>query len=409
VDDSKPEMGGGNQVGNLMPANCCRETKKKKVQTVWQIAWNNLRHDWLRTLAAVVGISFAVTLAAVQVAIFLGAIENGARLIHATDADIWIVPEQSSSADFAVTMPDRRKYQALGVPGVRDAGRMVVAFSIWRFNDGRQEAVVVVGADDNRDWLRITGKLERRFLRERAVLLDRREEARFGTGNGPLTVGEIVELNGHRADVAGFVDRMISFVVTSYVFSRYEAALQFSNITPGSTTFIVVKIDEGADIAQVQQALRGRLSDVEVLTREEFASRSWRYWVLGTGMGMALALSAGLALVVGMVVVGQTMFTSVLSKLREFATLKAVGFGNGFVTGIVAWQCIIVAVLGYACGLAATLVVARFAGSGGTAVAMRTPPMLLVGMGPLALGLCLFASVGAAAKVMLIAPAKVFR
>ena len=75
---------------------------------------------------------------------------------------------------------------------------MVSAFAIWKFPDGRQEGVIIVGVDDNRDWLGIAGRADRTFLRERALLLDRREEARFGVGEKPLAVGDAVEFVGER-------------------------------------------------------------------------------------------------------------------------------------------------------------------------------------------------------------------
>jgi putative ABC transport system permease protein len=124
---------------------------------------------------------------------------------------------------------------------------------------------------------------------------------------------------------------------------------------------------------------------------------------------MALILSAALAFMVGTAVVGQTMLSSVLTKLREFATLKALGFGNGFVFGVVGLQTVIVALIGYALGMAATAAVAQWAGDLGNAVVIRTPPLLVWGMGPVAVMMSLMAGLAAAARAMLVPPAKVFR
>src|SRR4051794_4221582 len=106
---------------------------------MWRIAWNNLLHDKVRLAVGIVGVALAVLLISVQGGIFLGAVETGARLAHLADADIWIVPEKVVTAEFSITMPERRKYQALGVNGVEAAGRLLIGSSIWRFTDGRQE------------------------------------------------------------------------------------------------------------------------------------------------------------------------------------------------------------------------------------------------------------------------------
>jgi len=362
--------------------------------------------DPVRSLMAIAGVVLAVVLMIVQAAIFLGAVRSSSLLVRQSDADLWLVPETASNADFSAPMPQRRRYQALGIDGVARAGRMVVGFANWRFPSGRQESVIVVGTDRGHAWLPIEpGRLHL----EQSVILDERERYRFASDDRLLDVGDRGELSGHAIEVAGFVRGMNSFPITPYVFMRYERALDCTPTEAGETTFVLVKCDEGADVSGVQGRLQARIPDVEVLTRQAFADRAWRYWVLGTGMGMALSLSAILALVVGMVVVGQTIFTGVLTKLREYGTLKALGFSNRFVGGTVVAQGAIVAIVGYAIGIGASQIVIHFWGQGGTAVSMHAPPTLYYLLLPVTLAMCIVSSLFAAGKALLLSPAEVFR
>ncbi len=377
---------------------------------MWRIAWYNLARDKVRFAIALVGLVFAVVLMAVQAAIFLGAIESSSLLAQRIDGDLWIVPYKASNADFSAPMPSRRRYQALGVPGVAATGRMAVGFSVLRFPSGRQESVIVVGLDTDRAWLPIdTRHIRMKTGYGRGVVFDQRERFRFGEPGRPWREQARGELNGHRIFVAGFAEGMSSFTPTPYAFTSYEAALDFAKLDADETTFVMVKCEPGADIATVRRQLQQRLPDVEVLTRDEFAGRSWRYWVMGTGMGMSLLLMAFLALVVGMTIVGQTFVTGVLVKLREYAILKALGFRNGFVAGVVIAQGVIVAVIGYVFGCAGSLVISSVAGSGGTSVNMNMPPGLLLILLPLTLVMCVTASLAAAWRVFRLAPAEVFR
>ena len=377
---------------------------------MWKIAWCNLYRDKVRFGAAVVGLVFAVVLMAVQASIFLGAVHNSSLLAQQIDGDLWIVPYRATNADFSVPMPGRRRYQALGVPGVQQSGRMVVGFSVMRFASGRQEPVIVVGTDTERRWLPIDAGLVRRKTAEgRGVVLDRREQWRFGEDGRPLPLETRAELNGHRVFVSGFATGMASFTPTPYVFCSYEAALDFTKTDEDHTVFVMVKCEPGVDVRAVQHALAAQIPDVEVLTKAEFAERSWRYWVMGTGMGYSLGLMAALALIVGMTIVGQTFVTGVLVKLREYGTLKALGFRNRFVAGTIVAQGVIVAALGYVLGCAGSLLVSHFAGTGGTAVTMLMPPMLLVLLLPLTFLMCAASSLMAAWRVFRLAPAEVFR
>lgn len=377
---------------------------------MWKIAWCNLYRDKVRFITAVVGLVFAVTLMAVQASIFLGAVRSSSLLAQQMEGDLWIVPYRAASADFSVPMPSRRKYQALGVPGVARTGRMVVGFSVLRFPTGRQEPVIVVGIDTDYRWLPIdTQRVRMKTAQGRGVILDERESWRFGEAGAPLAVGSRAELNGHRVFVSGYTKDMASFTPTPYVFASYEAALDFTHVDADQTVFVMVQCEPGVDVGAVRAELAERISDVEVLTKAAFAGRCWRYWVMGTGMGYSLGLMAVLSLIVGMTIVGQTFVTGVLVKLREYGTLKALGFRNGFVAGTIVAQGVIVALLGYALGCATSLLISHFAGTGGTAVTMMMPPMLFVLLLPLTLIMCVTSSLAAAWRVFRVAPAEVFR
>jgi len=377
---------------------------------MWKIAWCNLYRDKARFVTAVVGLVFAVVLMAVQASIFLGAVHNSSLLARQIDGDLWIVPQHASNADFAVPMPQHRRYQALGVPGVARSGRMVVGFSVLRLATGRQEPVIVVGVDTDRRWLPIDADLIRTKTAEGCgIVLDERERWRFGDDGRPLPLAARAELNGHRVSVAGFARGMASFTPTPYVFASYEAALDFAKVDADHTIFVMVKCEPGVDLSAVRDALAGRIPDVEVLTKDEFARRCWQYWVVGTGMGYSLGLMAVLALIVGMTIVGQTFVTGVLVKLREYGTLKALGFRNRFVAGTIVAQGVIVALLGYGLGCAGSLLISRYAATGGTAVTMLMPPLLFVVLLPLTLVMCAVASLAAAWRVFRLAPAEVFR
>ncbi len=378
---------------------------------MWSLAWHNLAQDKVRFGAALVGLVFSVVLMAVQASIFLGAVQSSSLLARKMDGDLWIVSNRTLNADFALALPARRSYQAMGVPGVARAGRLIVGFSVMRFPDGRQEPVIVVGPEGNAGWLPVPAELthSRGERGGRGIVLDDRERYRFGLGRKLLTEGARAEVNGHRVFVAGFVRGMGSFAITPYMFTTYEAALDYTSLRAGQTVFVMVRCEPGADVEAVREELRRRIPDVEVLTKAEFAARSWRYWVMGTGMGFSLILMSSLALLVGLVIVGQTFLTSVRVKLREYAVLKALGFRNRFVAGVIVLQGVIIALLGYVLGVGGALAISELFGKGGTAVNMNMPPVMFIILLPLTLFICVSASIAGAWSVFRLAPAEVFR
>src|ERR1019366_8829228 len=85
------------------------------------------------------------------------------------------------------------------------------------------------------------------------------------------------------------------------------------------------------------------------------------------GFDLALNVVISIAVVVGFLVIFQTMYTAVLERTREIGILKSMGASKVTVVGVVLRECAVLAVLGVAVGIAATfgvraLLAVRFPG-----------------------------------------------
>ena len=91
-----------------------------------------------------------------------------------------------------------------------------------------------------------------------------------------------------------------------------------------------------------------RLPDTEVLTQDEFRKRSQAYWLFQTGAGAALIAGAVLGLIVGIVIVAQTLYSSTKDHINEFATLRALGAGAGYIVKVILMQAVLSGLIGFA-------------------------------------------------------------
>ena len=89
------------------------------------------------------------------------------------------------------------------------------------------------------------------------------------------------------------------------------------------------------------------ITNVEVLTPAEFRERSRTFWLFGTGAGAALFAGALLGVIVGTVVVAQTLYASTKEHLNEFATLRAIGSSRRYIYKVIIWQALLSAVIGF--------------------------------------------------------------
>lgn len=370
------------------------------------IAWRNLAHDRIRFLVTLVGIVFSVVLMAVQSGLLVGFVVTIANVVDNTAADIWVVGRGVRSVDLPTAIPERRRYQILSLPGIATVDPLMHVFAILKRPDGGAESVVVVGFDTatgtGGPWSLIEGRIED-LQQPDAVILDRLYRGKLGIER----IGQVIEINGRRARVVGFTDGIRTFTQAPHVFADIKTARYLAGFAESQLNYLLVRAMPGQDHAALRDAIRARVPEIDAHTRAEFARRSVLYWLVTTGAGFSLVISAALGLVVGIVVTAQTLYATTIDHLPEYATLRAMGAPARYLHGIILRQATIAAGIGYALGIAiAGLVVASARDS---SAAMLMPWPLAAALGVATVAMCAAAAVISIRKVMAIDPVSVFR
>jgi putative ABC transport system permease protein len=286
----------------------------------------------------------------VQVGLFLGLLGNASITIDRLDADLWVTAPNTPNVDFATSFPDARVGRVRSIPGVARADNLLVAFMEIALPTGAQEGTLVYALESFRAWgfpWRVTAGDVEDLRRGPSIFVDDSAAKRFGA----FAVGDYREIMGRRLKIIGRTREAKSFTTTPIVFMDLHQAQEMRGLA-GQTTYIVVKLAPGADADAVRAEIRRRLPHNDVYGRAEFAERSRDYWIRSTGIGLDIYLTAFLGCLVGLLVVAQTLYSSTLEHLKEFGTVKAIGGGNGDIYKILAKQALVVAVLGFAAGLA---------------------------------------------------------
>lgn len=313
------------------------------------LARKNLFHDRLRFVITVSGVAFAVTLVLVQVGLFMGLLDKSTVTIRNASADLWITSHNTPNVDFARTFPETAVLRARGVPGVARADNLIVNFMTIQLPNGASEGALVYALEDFSAWnlpWNVTEGSPLDLKRGYDVLMDRSAALRYG----PFSTGEEREILGRRFRIIGTTAEAASFTTTPIVFMDYDNAQELQEQLRGNTTYVLVKLAPGADLRAVQAELRRRLPYNDVLTREEWASQSRGYWVKSTGLGMSMGVTVFLGILVGIVIVAQTLYTSAVEHIKEFGTVKAIGGSNLAIYRILGEQALIAAVIGFALG-----------------------------------------------------------
>ena len=379
--------------------------RKRRLHMAPKLAYRNLFHDKLSLVVTLTGIVFSVVLVAVQCGLYIGSERTIAAVIDQTEGEIWIVPVGTKSFDDPSLLTGRERFSALSAPGVAAVENLVVAFSSWRKPKGGATTILLVGSDwvdgGLAPWNLIEGRLED-IRAPSGVAADRSYFSELGIDK----IDDTAEINGTKVRVAAVTKGIRSFTTLPFVFTTRERAQQLIGASAQQSSYTLVRIEPGADAVKVRDELAARLPDAEVLLRDDFRQRSLDYWLFQTGAGAALIAGALLGLIVGIVIVSQTLYSSTKDHLAEFATLRALGASAWYIIQVILLQAIISGLIGYVVGMMLSLVI-LWASQDTTLNIVMTPGLFALLFG-VTIGMCVFAAISAIFKVTRIDPAGVF-
>jgi putative ABC transport system permease protein len=280
-----------------------------------------------------------------------------------------------------------------------------MAFAVFRKLDGKQQVVALVGADSNVSKHFPVPELSERpeDVSPESVIYDESDRAVLETVSLPARV----EINGQRATLDHEVSGYGGFLGVPALFTSYRNAARYLGYGEDEGMYILARIEKGYSAAAVQQNLKRRLPEVDVLTHEQFARKARWYWVIKTGAGSAILTAAILGFLIGLVVVSQTIYANTMENIDEYATLKALGASRGFVARVLLMQSLICGVTGSMLGLLAALPAMRYAKS--LIPWIYTPWWLPTATVGLSLVMCSLAAIASVRTSLTIDPGRVFR
>jgi len=372
------------------------------------LARRNLFHDKVRLFVTLTGVVFALVLIVVQFGLFLGFTTTTSNNIDHAAADVWVVSHGVKYFDTGKPFSERKYFQVLGTPGIEYAEKYLQAFAVWKRADGRTENIQIIGFNPDTGvggpWNVVAGDIHD-LKQEDCVMIDEIYKEKLGV----QAIGDRVEINGHRARVAGFTRGIRSFTTSPFVYTSFKNALNYPSgaIRDDQVVYILVKALPGVTPQELKSRLESRLHDVDVFTSAEFSSSTRFYWMFTTGAGLAVLIAALMGLIVGVVVVTQTIYATTMDHLKEYGTLKAMGASNAYLYRVLIEQAVISAVLGYGFAMIVSHFVVQISSKGGAAILMPWP--FIIGMFFLAVLMCITAALVSINKLTKLDPAMVFR
>jgi putative ABC transport system permease protein len=322
-----------------------------------RLAWLQLRHQKVRLAVAIAGVAFAVILMSMQLG-FMDALFSSAVNLHGRlRGDIVLIDPRYNVVVLPTRFPMRRLQQTRAFAEVESIAPVHVGIARWKNPaDATVHEMFVMGVDPARPPFAEPGFVPLDRIRYPDVaVFDEQSRPEFGPVPAVLHAGEqvVTEVNGREIEVGGLFRFGTSFGIdATLVTSDLNYRRIFPNYPAGAASIGLVTLRPGADPMAVRDAIDAALdADVRVLTMQQYIDAELDYWATKTPIGFVFTFGVIMGVVVGMIIVYQILFTDVTDHLPEYATLKAMGRPNRFLSRVVIAEATLLACLGFVPGL----------------------------------------------------------
>jgi putative ABC transport system permease protein len=375
------------------------------------IALKMLTGDRAKYLALIFTIAFCTFLLENQTSIFAGILKRtGSQIADVTDADIWVMDPKTEYFEQTKALKDTDLTRVRGVDGVQWAVKLFKGSPVARTPSGKFAVSICLGLDD----ASLTGAPRKMLLgswqrlREPdSVVIDKAGYVLLFPGE-PLELGRTLELNDHKVTIVGISDPPAPFLSFPVMHTRYSQAVNFVGRERTQLSYVLVKPKAGVKAEELCRRIEAQ-TGLRARTSEQFQWDCIGYYLKNTGIPVNFGITITIAVIVGVVVAGQTFYLFTVENLKQFGAIKAIGVTNWRLIGMILLQAFTVGLIGFSLG---TGMAGQFFDFFSQKIATRGLVLMWQSValtGATIVFVMIFASILSLRRVLVLEPAVVFR
>lgn len=318
------------------------------------LAWRQLMKEKTRLAVAVAGITFADMLMFIQLGFQSALFDASVKPHRSLQADLVLINPQFQTLFAVKSFSRERLYQALAYEGVQSVSSLYIGSGQWRNPITRLDRTILVwGIDPTQTTFNLPEIQQNQYHLKQLyqVLFDQAGRPEYGPiGDMFQKTGNLqTELNNKAISVKSLFKNGASFAADGNVIASDSTFLQlFPQRQRDRIEVGLITLKPGVDPEKVRSQLAAGLpNDIRVLTLEGFAAVEKQYWENGTAIGFIFTLGTAVGFIVGIVIVYQILYSDVSDHLPEYATLKAMGYTDRYLLGVLLQEALFLAILGF--------------------------------------------------------------
>ena len=364
-----------------------------------------LVYDKAKSFGALFGVILSVFLIGQQCGIFIFLTNAMAALANNNSQYIWVVDNKTANVNSLSALDMRKARELASVPGITQVSPLVLAGGTARFANGKTNGVLMIGVEypacAGGPWNLADGK-KSDILKDGAIITDFFDREALGGAK----IGDYFEINGKKVFIAANTRGVRSFGGT-YTFTTIERARFLGSIPTNKANAFLVSWSPKTTRDQVIYYINNKLTGMHAWKGEDLARETIITVLKSSGIAISFGTLIVFALIVGFVIIGLTLYSAAIDRIRDYGTLKAIGANNSYIRRLILTQAFTVAVIGFIIGYVLVLGFKNGIASAGTI--FNFPLWLEIGFFVVTIFIAFFGSLFAILRITSLEPSAIFR
>lgn len=376
-----------------------------------QTAFKFMKYDTAKSIGVVVGIVISIFLIGQQIGIlgFLTGLMGGIIENSRTDTgQIWVVDNITQNVNELGKLDERLVREIRSIAGVENTFPVVATTSLVKFENGKTAPVLLIGSEaplfvggpkpskiyqGNIEDLVVEGAVSAEFFDEK-------------TFDNSVDIGNRVEINGKEAFIRLQIKNARGFA-GAFFYTTLSKARFFGNYPDTKISVVAVQVKSGYDVTTVVENINNTLYGIRAWDAEKLRKSTVSFITISSNIGTSIGSLVVFAIISGFFIIGLTLYSSALDRIKDYGTLKAIGATNQYVRNLILWQSFIFAIVGFS--LALLLLIGFKNGVENVGLAINYSALEILGLFLITVFISVGGSFFAIKKINSVEPASVFR
>jgi putative ABC transport system permease protein len=315
------------------------------------LATRSLFRDWVRLIISLGGIGFAILLVLLLDGIREGTVAKSTTYIDHVGADVFAARAGVTNMALAASaLPPEIVDDVAQQEGVTEATGIIRVPAIVAAGDRKRPAALI--GYELQSGLGGPWRLEkgRQVTADGEAVVDQALAGDLG-----IDLGETLQISGADLNVVGLSGQTANIAGKLVFVSRQTAQRVLA--VGDFVSFILVRVEPGADLETVAARINAAVPEVTATPREELSGNDRS--LMSSLFVAPINVMSTVGFLVGLAIIGLTIYTTTAERMRDFGVLKAIGAPNWFLFRTVITQASVLGLAGFGIGLLASLVAGR--------------------------------------------------